>query len=144
MIIELQSPFSENWRSGYLRQSKKDKRRRVDLFNSNIDRTTISYAKYMVCIDIGSYLPDGYEVDHIDGDRTNDVISNLQIISKEDHLEKTKKEMTTGRTMIKLVCPNCFNSFEKEKRFVKVGTVSKCSRRCNALFNRKNNGWKRN
>ena len=141
MKIELESPFKELWKKGYLRQSKKDNRRRVDLVNSSKDRTTISYAKYLICIKRGELLPEGYEVDHIDADCCNDALDNLQVLPTKDHTEKTKKEATTGRTIVKIVCPNCYKTFEREKRNVKPNTTPKCSRKCNAQFNIKHNGW---
>lgn len=141
MKIELEEPFKSLWKSGYLRQSKTDNRRRVDLFNSNGDRTTISYAKYLVCISRGSMLPEGYEVDHRDKDCCNDALDNLQVLSVEKHKEKTAKENTTGRTMVKLVCPSCGKDFQREKRNIKPSTTPKCSRKCNAEYNRKYNGW---
>lgn len=141
MKIQLQEPFKSLWNYGYLRQSKKDNRRRVDLFNSGLDRTTISYAKYLICIHRGELLPEGYEVDHIDKDRCNDSITNLQVLTAEEHKEKTIMENTTGRTTVELVCPNCGNNFLREKRNVKPNTTPKCSRTCNAEYNRKHNGW---
>lgn len=132
MKIELQEPFKSKWKSGYLRESEIDGRKRVDLFNSNKDRTTIAYAKYLMSVHLGHEIPEGYEVDHIDDDSTNDEISNLQLLTEEEHLLKTTKSLSTGRTMIKLVCPVCGNEFEREKRQVKVSNP-KCSRRCNGL-----------
>jgi len=141
MKIKLEKPFNLIWKYGYLRQSGKDGRRRVDLVNSDIDRTTISYARYLVCVERGELLPDGFEVDHIDTDCSNDSLDNLQVLSKDMHEEKTRKENTTGRTMLNLVCPNCGKDFEREKRFVKPNTVPKCSRKCNAEYNREHYGW---
>lgn len=143
MIIELEEPFKSLWKKGYLRHSKVDNRKRVDLFNTDNDRTTISYAKYLVCVDMGSLITDDYEVDHIDNDCTNDDLNNLQVITISAHREKTSKERSTGRTMVELVCSNCNKTFSREKRLVHKGAIPKCSRRCNAQYNHKHNGWGR-
>lgn len=141
MEIQLKSPFKEIWRKGYLRKSKKDKRWRVDLVNSRKDRTTISYARYIICTERGEYLSENYEVDHIDKNCCNDSLDNLQVLSVAEHNEKSRQESLTGRTFVELVCPNCLKSFKKEKRQVKKGTTPKCSRKCNALYNIKYRGW---
>ena len=90
MRIELQSPYKELYKRGYLRQDKQG-RRRVDLVNSEQDRTTVSYARYLVSVKEGRLLLPDEEVDHIDNDGSNDDIHNLQILSKEEHKAKTIK-----------------------------------------------------
>lgn len=111
MKIELEYPFINDWRLGYLRTSK-DGRRRVDLFNSNTDRTTISYARYLMSCHVGRYLTAEEEVDHVDQNPTNDEISNLQILSTNDHLKKTLENRPKG-VVITLICSNCGTSFER-------------------------------
>lgn len=137
MRIELEPPF-DVWRKGYLRTCS-DGRKRVDLVNSNSDRTTVSYARYLKSIEVGSILSDEVEVDHRDGNKSNDDIDNLQVLTKTAHRAKTNS--TRSRNYETLTCPNCGISFEKEVRLIKPGVTSKCSRRCNALFNRRNGVW---
>ena len=90
MVINLEEPYSSLYRKGYLRIPK-DGRKMVDLFNSSEDRTTISYARYLMCVNLGYILSKDYEVDHIDRDKNNDDISNLQVLSVEEHRRKTQK-----------------------------------------------------
>lgn len=132
MKIKLEEPFKSKWKFGYLRESKIDGRKRVDLFNSNSDRTTISYARYMMTVHLGSEIPEGYEVDHIDEDNTNDVLNNLQLLTEEEHRMKNSKRQKTGRNVVTLICPVCGIEFYRERRHVKVANP-KCSRRCNGL-----------
>ncbi len=139
MKITLEEPFSSLYRKGYLRVSKKDKRKRVDLFNSNTDRTTISYARYIMCVSLGYILSDDFEVDHIDCDETNDLFSNLQILTVEDHREKTRQEFSTGRSGMDLICQCCGKKFFRETRNInksKIWVV--CSRSCNGKLSRIN------
>lgn len=46
-----------------------------------------SYARYIWRQTYGE-IPDGMTVDHIDGDRTNDAIENLQLLSALDNKRK--------------------------------------------------------
>lgn len=133
MKIELQEPYSSNYRVGYLRYDKYG-RGRVDLIRTKTDRTTISYARYLMEINIGQFIPDGFEVDHIDGDCSNDNLDNIQILSRADHIKKTAIE-NTGRAVVELICPCCGIKFEKEKRFIHPSKKNNfCSRRCNGKF----------
>lgn len=137
MKLKLEPPFDTDWKHAYLRESKIDKRKRVDLVNSNSDRTTISYARYLVSVREGRYLTDDEEVDHHDTDCTNDDLSNLILMSKAEHLEKTTKENTTGRTHSECVCAYCGTIFLREKRNVKKNPNQMnvfCSRSCNGKF----------
>lgn len=87
MVIILETPYKELYRKGYVRINP-DGRKVVDLFNSNEDRTTITYARYVLCVDQGCLLPDGYEVDHKDEDKTNDAVSNLQLLTEKENVLK--------------------------------------------------------
>lgn len=86
-LIELEEPFRSVWRKGYL-QTHKDGRQYVCLFNSNSDRSLISYARYLVSVREGKFLPDEVEVDHKDDDKTNDHSDNLQILSGRENNRK--------------------------------------------------------
>ena len=87
MKIELEEPFKSLWRNGYLVVNSEN-RRNVCLVNDKFDRTTISYARYLMCVKIGYILSDEYEVDHINDDKTDDRIVNLQILTKAQNREK--------------------------------------------------------
>jgi hypothetical protein len=133
MKIELEEPFKSLWKTGYLRKSDIDGRSRVDLFNDCKDRTTISYARYLVCVDIGYTLNSDYEVDHIDVDRTNDSLDNLQILSKEDHLRKTVTESSARKVIVDCHCKYCDKPFKREKRKIRGLNVF-CSQVCSGSY----------
>jgi hypothetical protein len=90
MKIELQEPFLSKWRNGYLRISNEG-RQILDLVNNDANRTTISYARYLMGVKLGYEVPYEFEVDHKDGDKANDESSNLQTLTKEEHKLKTSK-----------------------------------------------------
>jgi hypothetical protein len=139
MLIELQEPFRSKWKKGYLRISNEN-RRIVDLFNSNSDRTTISYARYLMGIKLGYEVPDDFEVDHKDDDKTNDDINNLQLLSQEQNLLKQQwwySAMVVQWTIVP--CDNCRNLFyitqgEINNRIRKGVQHLFCSRSCSARF----------
>jgi len=140
--IELEEPFKSKWLRGYKRISIKDGRARIDLINSSKERTTISYARYLLSIKIGRELLESEEADHINGDRTNDDINNLQVLNKEVHLEKTLLERE-NRLYYRLRCPQCRKEFQTPANQVRNGKKLKfCSRSCNGKFSTiRNTKW---
>lgn len=133
MIIELEYPF-DNYQKGYLRQSK-DGRRRIDLVNSSEDRTTISYARYLVSVHEKRLLTSNEEVDHNDTDKTNDDLYNLILRTVSDHRIKSVSERPP-KTFLKFICPVCGNEFERRKGLEGKNRIPKCSRRCNGIATR--------
>lgn len=132
MVITLEYPFSEIYRKGYLRLSK-DGRKRVDLFNTDKDRTTISYARYIMCVKAGHVIPSDYEIDHIDGNNSNDDIENLQVLKVEDHRKKNSFEMSTGRSSSECICNFCGNTFTRENRELRYKNVF-CNNVCRKSY----------
>lgn len=130
MKINLESPFKEKWNSGYLRTHKESGRKLLDLFSSNRERTTTTYARYLKCVELGYELSHDYEVDHINTNCTDDNISNLQILTKEEHRIKSISEQL-GRNIKQLICECCGNSFEREVYNIKAEKRVVCSRKCN-------------
>lgn len=133
-VFILDSPFKELWRKAYIRTSK-DGRKRIDLFNTNNGRTTISYARYLMCVKLGYILSNEYEVDHKNRDTADDSIDNLEVLTIAEHREKTKIEATTGRTKATLSCKNCGENFEREKSHYNEQRNVFCSSRCNQKYN---------
>ena len=92
-------------------------------------RTSMSYARYLVCMRENRWLGRHEHVDHIDNDKTNDALTNLQILSRNENSAKT-----AGRkAYVTLVCPVCGISFVRERRqthLSKGGSPTKCSRAC--------------
>lgn len=68
----------------------KNGRQHINLltYNGTSKHLNVTYAKYLAAIKCGRIPEKGEEVDHIDGDRTNDTLGNLRIISKEENQEK--------------------------------------------------------
>lgn len=126
MKIELEEPYKSDWKHGYI-VTNKENRKHVILYNSPNDRSTVSYARYLMACSIGNYIDVGFEVDHIDNDKTNDVVSNLQILTKKENLDKSNPKLYNV-----YVCPICGVEFTpKRKQWNRPNPC--CSRRCGAI-----------
>lgn len=88
--IKLMYPFSEDYLSGYLNINK-EPRRVVALIKKDKSRTSISYARYLMSCELKRYLNRDEQVDHVDNNKLNDIIENLQILShKENNIKRNK------------------------------------------------------
>lgn len=141
MQLVLQPPFNQRWMNGYL-QTHESGRRYVCLYNSQDDRTIISYARYLMCVKIGQMIPEGYEVDHRDDDYTNDDINNLQIVTKEYNLLKEHyRYIMFEQEHIGLVCACCETPYLlterqwKQKMKESKSGLAFCSHECSIIYN---------
>lgn len=128
--IELKFPYKEDWKFGYVVVNPEG-RRTLLLYNSHSDRTSTQYARYLLSVSLGRYLTKDETVDHIDGDKANDSLDNLQILSLYDNVRKTRKMPD-----IELVCPICGTVFYRSRTQLrgkldraKEGKIT-CSRVC--------------
>lgn len=128
--IELEYPFNLIWRLGYI-VTNKENRRNVILYNSSKDRSTISYARYLVSVQEGRLLRTSEEVDHIDNDKTNDDLSNLQILGNKEHRLKTNAA-GKYKDYVFLTCPVCYSGFVRRSGQILVDSP-KCSRECRSI-----------
>lgn len=120
--------------------SKKEGRNIIVLFRSNKDRTSISYAKFLMSIKVGRRLLREEQVDHINNKKNDDRIENLQILTKRQNILKSKKPLIT----FELNCPQCGITFTRNKGMQptdKNGRKSFCSRRCGVMYH---HGWRNN
>jgi len=133
--IKLEYPYSEHWKIGYL-VTNKENRKTLLLYNSHTDRSSTQYARYLLAVNIGRYLLNDECVDHIDNDKTNDDIKNLQILTVSENNKKQGKII--GHLMVELKCPNCgklFNRYKNQVHSIKSGKLSFCSRKCGYILN---------
>lgn len=98
------------------------------------------YARYVYSAVSGTLLSSKLQVDHIDGDRTNDVRENLQVLTGVENRLKSMVERKHAGTMAEMVCPDCLGLFYREKRqthMAKKGEFTACSRKCAGRFRKK-------
>lgn len=95
------------------------------------ERRTILYSKFKVSVREGRILSQDEEVDHKDGDKTNDSDANLEIVTRAVNVARRNKRQT--KACVDLICPNCLVKFTRERRqthLVKGGNPTCCSRSC--------------
>jgi hypothetical protein len=108
----------------------------VNKNNRNI-RKTILYSKYLMNLKENRILSSSEEVDHIDNDKTNDDINNLQIITRKQN--KQKYDKNNPAKIVKLICPFCSGEFTKKLKNSILVSYNKnkrnfCSRSCSSKF----------
>ncbi len=86
-LEKVESPFDKEWKSAYI-VTNKENRKMVCLYKDVNTRKTISYARYLLSVKLGRELTDKETADHIDENKTNDSIENLQILSIEENRNK--------------------------------------------------------
>lgn len=106
----------------------KEPRRVATLHKKNYN-TSMSYAKYLYTSHYKCDVEDGYEIDHINGDKLDDRIENLQVISSTYNRQKDHKR----KEMVMLVCPICGENFLFDKRNLSSHPSPCCSRRCGGI-----------
>lgn len=134
MKIELQYPYNERWKSGYL-QKNSENRMNVILFNSSDDRSSTSYARYLMSVYLGRHLSVEEQVDHINNDKTDDRIENFQILTIK---ENNAKEGERRKSVCNIICDYCNCVFLRERRQMHKGNKNNfCSIVCRNAFIKK-------
>jgi len=128
MKIELQSPFLEDYKSAYV-VTNAEPRRVCILVKKDGSKTSMSYARYLMSCHLNRFLDENEEVDHIDNDKMNDIVSNYQLLSKVNNIRKSKPL----RQITELICPVCGKEFTRFTNRVKSKINPTCSRRCGGI-----------
>lgn len=107
----------------------KEPRRVATLRKPNGEMTSMSYAKYLYTSHYCCDVPKGDQVDHINGDKMDDRLENLQVISGKYNKIKDHKH----RTMVLITCPVCKENFLFPKRNLSTRPNPCCSRHCGGV-----------
>ena len=92
--------------------TRKDGRKHLILYEPNSKgKKTISFPKAIMEVYLGHKLGKDDTVDHIDRDKTNDAISNLQVINRKTHASLD----AIRRHSVFSTCPTCQMEFELTK-----------------------------
>ena len=96
-----------------------------------------------MCVHVGRILNADESVHHIDEDKTNDDIKNLQVLSINEHVNLHNPRLS----MVSLTCPHCCESFEVAAPFynrkTKLGLNIYCSGICSKEGRRRPYGFNR-
>ena len=97
--------FKENFIKVYGPYTRKDQRKHVIIVYDEGTRRTKSYPRYLLETHLKRELTYEETVDHIDNDKTNDSIENLQILSLSENAKK--QQVLNPRKIYEFVCPCC-------------------------------------
>ena len=131
--MKIKSEFPFNNYSSYLVINPENRKNVCLIHKITKQRTTTSYARYLMSVKEKRFLNQDEQVDHIDGDKTNDSIENLQILSAKENCIKHTIQKNITRKMVELQCPYCNNIFTKplNNSFLqKGGKFNCCSKKC--------------
>ena len=115
--------------------NRPDGRKHMVAYKRDNSKTTISYPKYLMECHLGRLLNNNETVDHIDRDKTNDDLTNLQVIDRSMHAKLDAKRALPE----KVNCPICQKLFRpnKDQRNKRSQSISGpfCSRSCAGKHN---------
>ena len=139
-------PYGKYHSSGKLYKDASG-RTRINLLKEKDLFGFISYAKYLWEVSHKRKVRKGYEIDHIDGDCTNDTLDNLQEISSTENRKKgTSRIITSNNKNAKrlfLWCPVCGERFKILRCKVNLKKLKQgkefhfCSKSCKVKAQRK-------
>ena len=134
MKINLEYPFCKDYKAGYL-NTNKEPRRVVLLVTEFNSKTSVSYARYLMCVKEQRYLNKNEHVDHINGNKLDDKIENLQILSVKENNIKRVKENNLESKNIKFICPICSKEFYRPLHNYKYrpNFIPTCSKKCGGI-----------
>ena len=107
----------------------KEPRRVATLRKPDGTLLSMSYAKYLYTSHHHCDVDKTDNVDHINGDKMDDRIENLQVISGKYNRQKDHKQ----KEMLILTCPVCGEEFLFEKRNLLSRPNPCCSRKCGGI-----------
>lgn len=107
----------------------KEPRRVATLRKSDGTMTSMSYAKYLYTSHYQCEIDKKSHIDHINGNKMDDRIENLQILSMKENILKDKKRTE----MLLLKCPVCGEMFLFPKKNLSTHPNPCCSRKCGGI-----------
>ena len=107
----------------------KDPRRVATMYKEDGTTLTMSYAKYLYTSHYKEDVDPFYHIDHINGDKLDDRIENLQKITGTYNRQKDHNR----REMVVLTCPVCGKDFIFPKKNLSTHPNPCCSRRCGGI-----------
>lgn len=111
----------------------KENRYLVNIILPNGKRTSTSYARFLLQTHLSRFLTRKETVDHINENKLDDRLENLQILTHSDNNAKHRRHAKATRKVVELKCPGCGKIFTRDHRQTHLGKKGKfttCSRSC--------------
>jgi len=122
------SKLYENY-SVYLGFRKKEGRMYVTMVHKETKKHRLmAYARYIFSSHIGRELCKNESVDHIDENKTNDSIENLQLLTTSENIKKNKKFRGIEKEYINATCYFCGKIFKQEARQIRSRKKAGCKK----------------
>ena len=112
--VDLEYPYNTKWKRGNIVASP-DGRETLCLSGGPSKPSSTQYSRYLLAVHLGRFLEPTEHVDHIDGNRLNNVVENLQILTLAENNIKSNK-----RPDIELTCPVCGQPFKRARAQIKT------------------------
>lgn len=97
-------------------------------------KTTTSYARYLMSVKEGRLLGRNEQVDHINDNKADDRLENLQILTPRANTIKSKAKNAKRARMADLICPTCGVAFQRKAAQIEwkllAGREPACSKTC--------------
>lgn len=129
MKIEISDYYKRKGYTVVYVATNKEPRRVATLRKPNGEMTSMSYAKYLYTSHYKTDVAEGDTVDHINGDKMDDRIENLQVVSRRYNIQKDHKH----KEMVLRICPVCQKEFLYPKKNLSTHPNPCCSRRCGGI-----------
>lgn len=113
----------------------KDGRKRVYKKYKDGSAKVITYARYLMEEKLGRKLGKHETVDHIDRDKTNDVLDNLRVVGWSQHVSDDNPRAVK----VEIICVLCGKKAMKDRRYIrhnaKLGKAGPfCSKSCSGKY----------
>lgn len=109
--------------------TNKEPRRVATLKHQDGTLHSMSYAKYLYTSHYKCEIDKENHIDHINGDKMDDRVENLQVISSTYNRQKDHKH----KEMLLVVCPVCKKEFLLPKSNISTHPNPCCSRKCGGI-----------
>lgn len=86
-LDKVEYPYSDLYKTAYITTNDEGRKLVIFVKNGKSVKGT-PYARYLMAVKLGRFLRSDEQVDHIDNDKTNDSIDNLQILTMRENIQK--------------------------------------------------------
>lgn len=87
MKFSLEQPYNSKYKAAYMIDGSEG-RKTIVLVEPNGKLHSTAYARYLMSVKLGRFLEPNETVDHINEDKTDDRLENLQLMSTADNIKK--------------------------------------------------------